>query len=109
MCVNKDPEICSLCGGCAKPIHCVPVDSGEEIPWEELEDNEPILTEEMISNVHEFNNCGSFTLTYKGEAYHVMFDHGEITTEFPWPDAVRRFWYMEEEMEAQYSFQKTEV
>lgn len=37
MCVNKDPEICSLCGGCAKPIHCVPVDSGEEIPWEELE------------------------------------------------------------------------
>ena len=94
MCKKADLEICMLCGGCAPKLHCAPIERRDIIPWDDEAEEIPEITEGMISNIHEFNNCGSFTLTYKGKAYDVKFNHGTIETDFPWPEAVRNFWYI---------------
>lgn len=56
------------------------------------------LTEDMVSNHREFNNCGSFTITIGGTAYAVRYFNHDRRIDTDAPEAVRealeRWWFV---------------
>ena len=56
------------------------------------------LSEDMVSNLRQFNNCGSFTLTVNGTAYAVKYDAHSRKIETDAPESIRdalvRWWFV---------------
>lgn len=56
------------------------------------------LNESMVSDHHQFNNCGGFTITINGTAYSVKYSNAnkEIKTDAPEDikEAIREWWFV---------------
>jgi hypothetical protein len=51
------------------------------------------ITDDMISEVHEFNNCGNCTVTVNGQRFSASWNHGEVTADDSIREAFRAYIY----------------
>lgn len=55
--------------------------------------DETEITDSMISEVHEFNNCGQCVVTVNGKRFPASWDHGKVTADTQIAEAFRKYIY----------------
>jgi len=65
---------------------CTVIDTTELI-------DDVVITDSMISNTREFNNCGQCIVTLNGERFLASWDHGKVTADSRIADAFRTYIY----------------
>lgn len=66
--------------------YCTVIDTTELI--EEVK-----ITDDMVSDIHTFNNCGMFTVTISGKQYPVSWNHGKVEADDFIKESARQYIY----------------